>query len=116
MSNSILVSMQAAPAAAEKKANGATAAAAVPAVEEEAIPSHDVYGHLPKPEENDKVCPLSYHGTCTRGQEGGPRGGGEHIQHMGKGGRRGWGCGGERWLNTRSIRHSAVNTHASQLK
>lgn len=62
--------MQAAPAAAEKKANG-TAAAAVQAVEEEATPSHDVYGHLPKPEENDKVCPLSYQGLCTEFGAGG---------------------------------------------
>ena len=68
MSSSFLVLMQAAPAAADKKANG-TAAAAVQAVEEEATPSHDVYGHLPKPEENDKVGSLSQ-GTC-RGVEGG---------------------------------------------
>ena len=50
---------QAAPAAAEK-ARG-TASAAVQAAEEQATPSHDVYGHLPKPEENDKVCSL----RCT---------------------------------------------------
>lgn len=48
-----LLLWQAAPAAAEK-ANG-VAAAAVQAVQQEATPSHDVYGHLPKPEENDKV-------------------------------------------------------------
>ena len=37
-----------------EKADG-VAAAAVQAVQEEATPSHDVYGHLPKPQENDKV-------------------------------------------------------------
>lgn len=52
-----LVMWQAAPAAAAEKGSGrGTAAAAVQALQEEATPSHDVYGHLPKPEENDKVC------------------------------------------------------------
>ncbi|KAL3136316.1 hypothetical protein ABBQ38_005580 [Trebouxia sp. C0009 RCD-2024] len=47
---------KAAPAAAAEKGSGrGTAAAAVQALQEEATPSHDVYGHLPKPEENDKV-------------------------------------------------------------
>ena len=68
MTDSLLLFVQAAPAAAEKKANGA-AAAAVQAVQEEATPSRDVYGHLPEPEENNKVCPVSYQGTCKR--EGG---------------------------------------------
>jgi predicted phosphohydrolase len=44
--------LQAAPVG--EKTKGA-AAAAVQAVQEEATPSHDVYGHLPKPEENDKA-------------------------------------------------------------
>ncbi|DBA66182.1 hypothetical protein WJX79_006574 [Trebouxia sp. C0005] len=38
----------------DEKARG-MAAAAVQMVQEEATPSHDVYGHLPKPGENDKV-------------------------------------------------------------
>ena len=46
------VSAQAAPVT--EKSNG-VAAGAVQAVQEEATPSHDVYGHLPKPEENDKA-------------------------------------------------------------
>ena len=37
-----------------EKAKG-VAAAAVQMVQEEATPSHDVYAHLPKPEENDKA-------------------------------------------------------------
>ena len=37
-----------------EKAKG-VAAAAVQTVQEEATPSHDVYGHLPKPQENDKA-------------------------------------------------------------
>ena len=86
-SDSFLVMMQAAPAAAEKKDTGA-AAAAVKAVEEEATPSHDVYGHLPKPEENNKVCLLSYQGMRTRGKGGGGGvGGGGHIQQTGDGAR-----------------------------
>lgn len=48
---------QAAPTAAAEKGSGSgAAAAAMQALQEEATPSHDVYGHLPKPEENDKVC------------------------------------------------------------
>ncbi len=44
--------MQAAPVGEKTKG---VAAGAVQAVQEEATPSHDVYGHLPKPEENDKA-------------------------------------------------------------
>ncbi|KAL3147384.1 hypothetical protein ABBQ32_002862 [Trebouxia sp. C0010 RCD-2024] len=47
---------KAAPTAAAEKGSGSgAAAAAMQALQEEATPSHDVYGHLPKPEENDKV-------------------------------------------------------------
>lgn len=48
----VLIVLQAAPGG--EKANGA-AAVAVQAVQEEATPSHDVYGHLPTPQENDKA-------------------------------------------------------------
>lgn len=99
MSASFVLTVQAAPAAAEKKTNGA-AAAAVQAVENEATPSHDVYGHLPKPEENDKVCPLSYQGICMWG------GGGRFNTLRGVGTGRGL---------YRSC-SSGVNSHASKLK
>jgi len=53
-----VLDLQAAPII--EKAKG-VAAAAVQTVQEEATPSHDVYGHLPKPEENDKA------GSALRG-------------------------------------------------
>lgn len=48
--------LQAAPqATANGTAGKDTAIAAVEQLKQEATPSHDIYGHLPKPEENDKV-------------------------------------------------------------
>ncbi len=44
--------LQAAPVS--EKAHGVVAAT-VETMQEEPTPSHDVYGHLPKPEENDKA-------------------------------------------------------------
>ena len=37
------------------------AKAAVEQLKQEATPSHDIYGHLPKPEENDKARILTLH-------------------------------------------------------
>ena len=56
-----LIVLQAAPGG--EKANG-VAAAAVQAVQEEATPSHDVYGHLPTPQENDKASSHLALGSC----------------------------------------------------
>lgn len=64
----VLIPVQALAAeAANGVAPEGAAKAAVEHLKQEATPSHDIYGHLPKPEENDKAsqhCFAFIHAIC----------------------------------------------------